>query len=85
MQEPSELAWRLRVAACCIVVLLGPIYIIGIAAALSRRLRTKPADPVAYYHFASKLDIIRLVHVLLIVIAIVVLFDIAHFTTLSEL
>jgi hypothetical protein len=81
MQEPSELAQRLRVAACCIVVCQCLVYIASIAVALSRRLRTKPMNPVVYHAFAIIFDIIRLVHVLLVVIAIIILFVVAWFTT----
>lgn len=67
--------------ACCIVVFLGPFHIIGIAAALSRRLRTKPIDPAVFHHFAIIFGIIQLFHVSLVDVAIVVLFIIPWFTT----
>jgi hypothetical protein len=81
MQEPSELTWRLRVATCSIIAFLGPVYIAGSAVTLSRRLRTEPMNPVVYHNFAIILDIIRLVHVLLVVIGIIMLFGVAWFTT----
>lgn len=83
MLEQSELAWRLRVAACSIIVCLGPVHITGISTVLSQRLRNKPMDPAAYHHWAISFDIIRLVHVLVVVVTIIVLLVIASFMTLD--
>jgi lysylphosphatidylglycerol synthetase-like protein (DUF2156 family) len=82
MREPSELAWRLQLAACSITVLLGLVELVLIGTVLSRRRRT-PTQPGIVWHVAVIFDIIRLVHVFIVIVAIIVVFAIGWFTTLD--
>ncbi len=83
MEEPSELTWRLQVAACSIVLFLGVFHMMYIYQCYSRRRPPGQQGTAIFGQTNDILEIIQLIHILVAVIASIGLFVVSWLTTLD--